>query len=141
MRRHIFGVAAATVAAPYLVVFTIYPLGIMLANAADSLTLFELLKYGTLALSGAALPVLVLSGICAAILNRLGVRSKWWMMASGAGLGLASFALVLSQPTLSSSDHRPAALSLSLSGALCGWIYWRIAIGRTGHSVSHISSP
>jgi hypothetical protein len=130
--RHILGVVAATVAAPYLVMLIEY----LFNNNTRGLTgLWSGIQAGTMGLVVFGLPTLILAGICAAILHRLKLQARSWCMLGGAGVGLSFHGLIQLLPgTTMNIGFWPLLFVLLvnlLSGALCGWIYWRIAIRRT----------
>jgi hypothetical protein len=124
----------ATVAAPYLV--TLPGFSLSMINGSYGLTDF---LFGIWVATGAlmffGIPVLILAGICAAILHRLKLQTRGWCMLGGAGVGLGFLGLIQLLPgTTMNIGFWPlvlVVLETLLPGALCGWIYWRIAIGRT----------
>ena len=65
-------------------------------------------------------------------------------MLGGAGVGLSFFGLIQLLPgTTMNIGFWPllfALLDILLSGALCGWIYWRIAIRRTPENARAIEA-
>jgi hypothetical protein len=131
VHRHVLGVMAATVAAPYLVViFAERPF-----DKTDGPGLLFGIQVATGALMFFGIPLLILAGICAAILHRLSFQARGWCMLGGAGVGLSYHGLIQLLPgTTVNIGFWPllfVLLDFPLSGALCGWIYWRIAIGRT----------
>ena len=86
MLRHILGVVAATVAAPYLIViFAEFPF-----DKTDSSGLLFGINVATGALMFFGIPTLILASICAAILHRLKLQTRgcWaepeWAWASSA---------------------------------------------------------
>lgn len=128
MRRHILGVVAATVAAPYLVML----LGSPLDSERGLAALWSGIQQATGGLVLFGIPTLILAGICAAILHRLKLQTWVWCMAGGAGVGLVFLGLLTSltyrHMTKSFWPLLLVVLILLLSGAVCGWIYWRIAL-------------
>ncbi len=133
MHRHVLGVVSATLAAPYLVMLAPYLLSspVNRLDGFGDLRLASRLATGGLVLLG--LPTLILASICAAILHRLEIRAKGWCMLGGAGVGLGSFGVMVSLTgaSMEISSWRLLMIVLDnlLSGAVCGWIYWRIALG------------
>lgn len=132
VHRHILGVVAATVAAPYVALLP----GIMLSTINGSggfagflpgnqMEAAALIFFGTLAL--------ILAGIGAAILHRLKLQTRGWCMLGGAGVGLVFIGIIKSLPGILINTSLWSLLGLSLHfllpGAICGWIYWRIALG------------
>ncbi|HLM42153.1 MAG TPA: hypothetical protein VK434_21470 [Microvirga sp.] len=144
MHRHILGVVAATLAAPYLVMLVPYLLSspINRSDGFGDLRLAIRLATGGLVLLG--LPTLILASICAAILHRLKIRAKGWCMLGGAGVGLGSLGVMVSLTgaSLEISSWRLLMILLDnlLSGAICGCIYWRIAIARTPENARAIEA-
>ena len=93
--RHILGVVAATVAAPYLVMLIEY----LFNNNTRGLTgLWSGIQAGTIGLVVFGLPTLILAGICAAILHRLKLQTRGWCMLGGAGVGLVFIGIIGSLP-------------------------------------------
>jgi len=134
MIRTIRGLVAANVAAPYLTVFFIFALDWLLATNAGQKSRFDIDfvgAIGTFALVALGLPLLLLSAALDLILAILNWRSPWQVVASGAALGLSFMVFLFFRSFHQSWD---LLLSGACSGAICGWIYWRIAIRRTSGS-------
>ncbi len=129
MRRHILGVVAATVAAPYLIVIVAE----LPFDKTDGPGLLFGMQVATGALMFFGIPTLIVAGICAAILYRLKLQTRGWCMLGGAGVGLSLLGLILllfgATMNFSFWPLLFGVLAHLLSGALCGWIYWRIALG------------
>ncbi len=133
MRRHVLGLVAATVAAPYLVLL---PSALLLefndvASYGESFDVLDVLKFlplGTMTLAFCGIPLLIVAAICAALFNFFQCRTKWTPMLAGALLGFCFVTILTSPP--SSEDWLTILAISTLPGAICGWIYWRIAIGR-----------
>ena len=109
MRRHILGVFAATVAAPYLVVFMDLMFELMFTDSpgvVEPLDLLKALPLGTFGLFLFGGPVLMLSGICAVVLNLFGLRSTWWAIIGGATVGLCFAAILFSASTESTPEDQ-----------------------------------
>lgn len=142
MDRHIRGLLTATVAAPYLVVFILTSIELLFGVATFKDVLEHRLlidvSIGTVALLLFGIPILVVLGLWALLMNAFGWRSRRAFVLSGTILGLC-----LTLAVLSSFSHQTAGnffawltadleLFMSLNGsggaagALCGWIYWRI---------------
>lgn len=78
------------------------------------------------------IPFLLLTSLYAYVLNALGYLSKRGCILAGSAFGLclsSTLLLGMSEPL---NDNILILASASLSGAICGWIYWRVAIGRPG---------
>jgi len=88
----------------------------------------DVLALGTIGLFYACMPTLVLSLIAAGLLNLLAMKSSTSAILAGSLVGL-SFGAIFSVGDISGNWH--LAVSFTLSGAICGWIYWLIAIRRT----------
>jgi hypothetical protein len=143
VRRHILGILAATVAAPYLVLFLLsFSLLIQGGSAGleGPLDLIKTLPLGTFALLMYGSPLLILSSLLAALLNALGWRSQWAIILGGATLGLCFMHLLFSSSYEPGKTGFPVLSIGAICGAVCGWIYWRIAIGRTTESTRAIDS-
>ena len=143
VRRHILGVVAATVAAPYLVFLP--GASSALINGSYDLDFFSFgIRVATGALMYFGIPVLILAGICAAILHRLKFQTRGWCMLGGAVVGLVFLGILELLPGIDLDTSFwslvGASLHFLLSGAACGWIYWRIVIGRTPEG-SHAIDP
>jgi hypothetical protein len=134
MRRHILGVLSATLAAPYLVVFLWHLFALLFGDEVGIREPFDLIKaipMGTIALFLFGLPLLTLAIICAAFVNAFDSSSWHGSVLWGFILGLG-FMIALFVRSLEYSFQVTAFLvSGSISGAICGWIYWRIAIRQT----------
>lgn len=133
MRRHALGVLAATLAAPYLVLFLWSVSGLVSGDhvgLTEPLDLLKVIPLGTVGLILFGLPLLILASLCALAVNA--VRRPTWRgpALGGAILGLGFTAVLFAD----SRDGIAFMTSGALSGALCGWIYGRIAIGRPGQS-------
>jgi hypothetical protein len=122
MRRQILGILAATFAAPYLSVCLIMALGLM-AGVFKPVDLGLILSLGTAYLTEFGFSLLIVTSALVFALTRLGCRSAACFMASGTLVGLG-FAITLVRPVIW------IVLATSFSGAICGWIYWRIAVAH-----------
>ena len=138
MQRHILGVVTATIAAPYLVSLVDYLSALMIDGPKSFMGLIDSILLGTNGLLFFGIPTLVLASICAAILHRLKLRTRGWCMLGGAGVGLGSLGIMVLSVGIDIGI--PQLLLMSLSGALCGWIYWRIAIRRTPENARAIEA-
>ena len=129
MHRHILGVVAATLVAPYLILLPTLSMSTWSGDFASLLFGIQV-AIGLLMFFG--IPTLILAGICAAILYRLKLQTRVWCMVGGAGVGLVFLGIMGSLPgTNWDTSFWPLLgliLHFLLSGAACGWIYWRIAL-------------
>lgn len=131
MRRHILGALAATVAASYLVAFLVdfdTPIVVSRANnkPLDPLDLLGFIDLGTELLEAYGIPLLILASLCVALLYALGYRTKESSMLIGAILGSCFVTVVILPQT--ADELLDGLVGGFLSGAICGWIYWLIAI-------------
>jgi len=140
MDRQIKGIIAAALAAPYVAIFLMASRVVILEHD-DQAALFtkdfyeDVAFLGTIGLFYAGVPTLILSLIAAGILNLLKLRSAKASMLTGSVVGLI-FGTFFSASSFRDNTH--LMLIFTVSGAICGWIYWRIAIGRTprnGHAI------
>jgi len=138
--RQLKGIVGATIAGPYLAAFFLSLL-IMLREHDNPYGLLETEFYefvlfsGTIGLLYTCIPTLILSLIAAMILSLLRWSPFTKALTAGSLIGLC-FGAFLSASDFSSNWHLMAIFLLS--GAICGWIYWRIAIQRTpsnGHAI------
>ena len=77
------------------------------------------------------LPVLAISAIIAWLTTQFGVTARFAFCLIGAVVGIGfSIGLILTVPDsgLALPKDWPACLAGILSGSICGWIYWRIAV-------------
>lgn len=132
MKRQILGVLAASLAAPYLAVAFMFALPAWEEAAKAGILealgklFFWIVLAGTFALIVYGIPILIMATLIAFTLSKLRATSRWIAMAAGSvnGLALGSLAIVLDDGGDWSS--LPAFI---LAGALCGLLYWRIALG------------
>jgi hypothetical protein len=141
MLRVIGGILAASLAAPYAASFFIYGL-IALVGASTStnllfgapayfdgfLDLFKFLVIGTLGAMMFGLPIILGVSIVAFVLHIFALHTKRSVIASGSVIGCVSLTLLFVEEQ---SDAWIFPIAGLLSGAICGWIYWRIAIRQT----------
>jgi hypothetical protein len=144
MKRHVLGVLAATIAAPYLAalfvtVATVTLVAVKSPNRFDPLDLFQFVFHGTEAFLFLGAPVLLLSSFYAFLLHAFECRSRRGPIIGGAVLGL-SFALVFAPARLTVESVFLLCTGL-FPGAICGWIYWRIAIRQTPDNARPITNP
>jgi len=140
MDQQIKGIVAATLAAPY-VASLLMVLRIVIMEHEDPAPLFTERFYDNIALLGtiglfyAGLPTLILALIGAGILNGLKLRSAVASLLGGSIVGLI-FGALFGASSLKDNIH--LMLIFVASGIICGFIHWRIAIGRTprnGHAI------
>jgi hypothetical protein len=134
MRRKIFAVLLASITAFYLTAFFLYTALLVIGQSEGIEEFYDLLKFipvGTLALMVYGIPLLFLSALCAAVLNAVGLEAKSVLILSGASLGLLFIAALLSFSLPLDQESSVLLAVAPLSGATCGWIYWRIALRAT----------
>lgn len=131
MRRRILGVLAATASAPYLGAASFLiseelkdPNLPSIESAAEFFA--GIVMFGTAGLIIYGIPVLAVVAIAALVLHVLDADSLFVITAIASLIGLC-FGLFLTAP-----DFRewPIAPSAFISAAICGWIYWRIAMSN-----------
>ncbi len=141
MERQILGVIAASAAAPYLVglFFFIYAALSELVSAGSIafgeflVTSLFILVFGTYGLVLFGLPVLIGAIIAAFILHSLNVKSLIWTIGIGGLTGLCCGLYI----NLAHLERDWITLpDFLLSGSICGWIYWRIAIRDRAEDVN-----
>lgn len=129
------GLLVSSVAAPYLCLLFIA----LLANGFTDDRIPDAVGWviggGTLALVWAGVPVFLIGGVVSGMLETFGLRSQMTMIAGGAAVGFSFLTPLLLSDQKGDWIFPVAGM---LSGAICGWLYWRIAIGRTprnGHAI------
>ncbi len=140
MRRHILGVIASATAAPYLVAAG---LGITVSLESPKPSAFEnivdlligTVLFGTFGLLIYGLPVLAFGIFAALIFYAFDIRSITVVATVGSIIGLC-FGLLL---ILQNDDNWPLIPGCLISGAICGWIYWRIAIHDKSSAVESLT--
>jgi hypothetical protein len=136
MKRHIWGIIAATAAAPYIAGLLIgfYVELVDVVRHGEPLELPSLLKFlpiSTVVLTVAGIPILILSALCAALLNAAEWRTRRASIVAGSLTGFCFIALLTSSPANLGDEWLYALAIGAPPGAICGWIYWRIAIRQT----------
>jgi len=133
MGRRILGVLAATIIAPYLVMFLLNLFGLLSGDSAglkEPIDLLKTIPLGTFALLMFGIPLLILAGICAALVHLIAQPTWRAPVLGGAVLGFGIVAAVFVRRLEYDAWTLAALISGLCSGTICGWIYWRIAIGR-----------
>lgn len=134
MKRQITGILAASTAAPYLGTLSLLIHGAF-GSSHSSHSLFTedfieilvfLLTFGTLGLFFYGLPLFLASSIAALILYALKAEKPALPICLGSLVGLC-FGAFLTASNI--QDEWLLVLGCFVSGAICGWIYWHIAIG------------
>lgn len=137
MKRRILGAAIASATAPFSVMVFLTVLDLFLQGDGQPLwgrgNFINIIPYGFIALFLFAIPLALLAligGLLGLALERLGFLSPLPYIVCGALTGLGFLVFVM-EGSLLPPDNWPG-FAICLSGALCGWIYWRIALrGRS----------
>lgn len=135
MKRHALAILAATLAGPYLVGFFLVVLFTLTDLAGGRpihpADLFGFIVIGSFGLALFGIPLLILASVCAVLLHAFRSQALWTPVLTGAGIGACFLAVAFSSLNRS-QDRMIVSASGALTGALCGWIYWRIALrGQT----------
>ena len=144
MLRRFWGLVAATAAAPFLtsLFMGLHLLGAHGIRSFDDAVGFvaAVLFLGTAGLVIYSLPIAITASLLSAFASGMDLTDRIVAMATGAALG-ATFCLGIDLAAGSEqfgSEFWQNLISMTPSGAICGWIYWRIAIRRTpgnGHAI------
>ncbi len=131
MKRYIFGLIAAAASAPYLLMLGLYisePLFVSRTPHWSLLKLWDAFAVGTAGLFIVGIPLLLLSWWLAFFLDAKGWQTWWQVSLGGMALGTILTITVTAIPAFHDlRDLKFLALNAAI-GAICGWIYWRIAI-------------
>jgi len=141
MRQNLLGAAIASVTAPYLVCVFSWMIYVIQSDKDLLPLLLEFpgtLIAGTLGVLLFGFPLFLISFLLASLFHYARVDSWPTAIVSGTAVGLC-FTLWLNNGMEPMPDalvffHLPYVLA----GLISGWIYWRIAIGRTprnGHAI------
>ena len=141
MLRMMGAILAASLAVPYAASFFIYALIALVGACTDTnlllgapsyldgfLDLLKFLVIGTFGAMMFGVPIILGASLVACALHVFALHTKRYVIASGSGLGCVSLTLLFVQERSDAWIYPMAGL---ISGAICGWVYWRIAIGRT----------
>ena len=118
MKHHLLGLFAASLTAPYLVVFFMIVFGQELPYDP---AINDTALYGTIGLMVFGLPLFGLVSLSALVLSAAGWASRSGAVFCGAILGFCLMAVI--------GDRGAGMIIGALSGAICGSIYWWIATG------------
>jgi hypothetical protein len=134
MVRTVGALLAATLAGPYTYLLLSWLTNFALDPSVPSLeasimALPMLMFMGTVGLVLAGVPALLLGASALGFAWKLGLYSRRYAVSAGAIIGSGFAALYLDSEF--QSETVQSVIIGALSGAICGWIYWRIAIGRT----------
>jgi hypothetical protein len=136
MKRRILGLITASVTAPYLIaLFWVFSRGKLFSPLGKNPYPDDFFLYGAMGIVFFGLPLLAIAWFCEAIVTAIGWRSRWTVLLTGAIIGTGFIAV------MDNSLWSDIALG-AVSGAICGWIYWLIAIRRDDlHPPAQDSSP
>jgi hypothetical protein len=125
--RQLAALLAASAAAPYL---TSLFLSLHLLNSHGITSVGDAFEFvAGLVIYG--IPITLAASIFGTILIAMGLYHRITAIIFGAALG-GAFQLgltTLTDPGRRGNDFWPYLISMTFSGAICGWIYWRIATG------------
>ncbi|SCY18746.1 hypothetical protein [Microvirga guangxiensis] len=142
MRREIPGVLVTTAVAPYLTTLLMMVLDLLFLNNAEprgQLDVFGFISLGTFGLLFFGFPLLFFSSIFALALSKLSRHPPLWLpIMIGSVLGCCFVSTIFSE---SLERIWTYLVSGTLSGAICGWIYWCIAIRQTPADDRPITTP
>ena len=127
MKRTILGVLMASMAAPYiatLLTLVTNPGPISVHSLFD---LWKVAPFGTVVLLHFWAPMVVASSALALILTAIRATSPIAVMTGAALLGFG-FAVVAKGGVFFGTWE--PQLTGALTGAICGWIYWRVALAE-----------
>jgi hypothetical protein len=133
--RHIFGIIVATAAAPYITVALIFSFTSFAADATLGEALAGALWGGSLALLFVGIPILFVSTLLSAVVKHLGRHALLGSVLSGAMTG-SGFMIFLFWNALPSSGGKLNVGCGAAAGAICGWIYWVIALRKRASDYS-----
>lgn len=142
MKRQILGILATTLTAPYLgAIYVLIPIAartefaslVPLKDIQGLLALF--IAVGMMGLAEFGAYILLAASVMALILAGLRIRSPALSIGLGAAIGLC-LGIYIDLP----HNELPVPALLGI-GALCGWIYWRIAIRQTPDRPRLILNP
>jgi hypothetical protein len=130
MARHIAALILSATAAAYLGAFFLLLSALLAQNSLSEVRSFQglysfigiILYFGTFSLLIYGLPILLFACVAAFIITKLRMRSLTFVMAAGSLIGFG-FGLYFNRP-----DFLAFIPGLTFSGAICGLIYWRVAI-------------
>jgi hypothetical protein len=133
--RHVVALFVASAAAPYLTLLFSFLQLLTSLGFTDISDAFKfvvaILVLGTAGLMIFGTPIMLTASTFGTILIAMGLYHRITTIIFGAALG-GAFHLGLdafSRSGWREGDFWPYFISMPLSGAICGWIYWRIATG------------
>ncbi len=128
MARHIGAMLLATIVAPYLGVLCFVVFGPWPGWIFGPREFLEALSLGTICLIIFGIPLLLILASITFILKACRLMRWPYFVGSGACMGLGF--MIVGKPELyfSSEDYPQVTLIAACVGAVCGWIYWRIAV-------------
>jgi hypothetical protein len=130
-KRQLGGAFVATIIAPYLVALLMF-LGDVLRGLAHFWELPAVAVLGSAALFFFGLPAFLASLLLMPFVNHAGRWARLVSMFGGAIIGTGFLALFFWKIVFLSEGLFRMGCG-ALAGAICGWIYWRIALAREPH--------
>lgn len=151
MRRRILGLSAASAMAPYATIFIVlafepvFQIDLLSIELTSPLDLYKFVLLATFVAASLGPLIALLAGLIAWGLNTLGWHAPWIVVASGSLFGLCINGALFGGLALSSppqlARYECYAAAGALSGAISGFIYWRIAVRRTPEAGHAIAEP
>lgn len=135
MKRFVLGLLAANATSAYLAAFLVLLYSPGPFTMETGLDLLKFIPFGTAIMLNFWPPLLIASTLLVLLLGAGGVTASWIYVLGGGLLGIG-FAIAVTESAFL-DGWVPQLIGLG-SGAAGGWIYWRIAIGRTprnGHAI------
>lgn len=126
MKRAAFGLLAVNVTAAYLTAFLMLLYSPGPFTVEKPLDLLKFVPFGTAIILNFWLPIFTASTLLMLLLGAAGARASWLYASGGALLGIGLVVAVDEGAFF--GTWGPRAIGLA-TGAVCGWIYWRIAFG------------
>ncbi len=128
MLRHVLGVLAATIAAPYVASLALVLSELPSKGIPDPQDLggliFILLFFGTYDVIVFGVPTLLIGSLLGAVLAKFKLQAPWHVALASSIVGLTFLGFLFGVGESSGARFLLGAPT----GAICGWIYWRIAI-------------
>jgi hypothetical protein len=139
--RQIVGLLAASAMAPYVTIFIVlglepvFQIDLLSIELASPLDLFKFVLLASVVAISFGPVIALLASLVALGLNALRWQARWIIVTSGSLFGLCINGAVFSGLALSSTPQLARygcfVAAGALAGAICGWLYWRIALRRT----------
>lgn len=128
MKRAAFGLLAVNVTAAYLTAFLVLLYSPGPFTVERPLDFLKFIPFGTAIILNFWLPLFTASTLLVLLLGAAGAKASWFYASGGAVLGIG-FAVAVDEGVFFGT-WGPRLIGLA-TGAICGWIYWRIAFRST----------